>query len=129
MLGILGDFQVAHNCFRLSPGNPNVRWSVNCHLRCRYLIGSLQDRRPLRVQELIEPAPPPPEEDAQVDIAPPEPMAMGDQTASPKVVQLIELLKMQPWDSKSLVFSQFTSFLDKVSNKIRFTIQFAEPHC
>jgi hypothetical protein len=78
---------------------------------------------------LIEPAPPPAEEDEQVDIATPEPIAMGDQTASPKVVQLIELLKMQPWDSKSLVFSQFTSFLDKVGNKILFTIQFAEPYC
>lgn len=89
----------------------------------------LQDRRPLRVQELIEPAAPSAEEDEQVNTATPEPIAMGDQIPSAKVVQLIELLKMQPWDSKSLVFSQFTSFLDKVSNKVGFTIQFAEPHC
>jgi SWI/SNF-related matrix-associated actin-dependent regulator of chromatin subfamily A3 len=89
--------------------------------------GTLQDRRPLRVQELIEPAPPPAEDEEQADIATPEPMGLGDQTPSAKVAQLIELLKMQPWDSKSLVFSQFTSFLDKVRSKILSTIQYAEP--
>jgi SWI/SNF-related matrix-associated actin-dependent regulator of chromatin subfamily A3 len=42
--------------------------------------------------------------------------------ASAKIEQLIHLLKLTPTTEKSLVFSQFTSFLDKVcvSFEIRF---------
>jgi len=60
---------------------------------------------------LIEPRPPQEDEsDAEDEFED------QDEPPSAKVVQLIELLRVQPWDSKSLVFSQFTSFLDKVCN-------------
>jgi len=77
-------------------------------------MDSIQDRRPLDIQDLIEPAPPPAEEEQVANVATPEPMPIGDHPPSAKIVQLIQLLKIQPWDSKSLVFSQFTSFLDRV---------------
>ena len=39
--------------------------------------------------------------------------------SSAKVNQLLKLLDLIPSDEKSLVFSQFTSFLDKVSWRAR----------
>jgi len=41
--------------------------------------------------------------------------------SSAKIDQLIHLLRLTPSTDKSLVFSQFTSFLDKVSNFIAFS--------
>ena len=38
--------------------------------------------------------------------------------SSAKIDQLIHLLRLTPSTDKSLVFSQFTSFLDKVRNTI-----------
>jgi SWI/SNF-related matrix-associated actin-dependent regulator of chromatin subfamily A3 len=38
--------------------------------------------------------------------------------SSAKIDQLIHLLKLTPTNEKSLVFSQFTSFLDKVSSLV-----------
>lgn len=38
------------------------------------------------------------------------------ETLPPKIEQLIHLLKLQPKGDKSIVFSQFTSYLRKVCN-------------
>lgn len=71
-----------------------------------------QDRRPLTMQALL--APPPPTDLTQ---APVKDLVESETCtgSSAKIDQLIHLLKLIPNDSKSLVFSQFTSFLDKVS--------------
>lgn len=76
----------------------------------------LQDRGPLDLANLIEPpplteltqAPPPRDENEDDDNA----LRSG---SSAKIDQLVHLLKLTPESEKSLVFSQFTSFLDKVS--------------
>ncbi|KAG8811117.1 hypothetical protein FRC17_002624 [Serendipita sp. 399] len=72
------------------------------------------DRRALGLGELIKPRPPQ-EDEAELDeegTDDDESEAIGNAPPSAKVAQLIELLRLQPSDSKSLVFSQFTSFLD-----------------
>jgi SWI/SNF-related matrix-associated actin-dependent regulator of chromatin subfamily A3 len=78
----------------------------------------MQDRRPLDLSDLVEP--PPPTELTQVTTKRRNsPEADGVQAgSSAKIDQLVNLLKLTPPKEKSLVFSQFTSFLDKV----RFTI-------
>lgn len=73
-----------------------------------------QDRRPLTLNDLIEPPPP-----TELTQAAPK---IDDETdfsalrtgSSAKIDQLIHLLKLTPPTEKSLVFSQFTTFLDKV---------------
>ncbi len=73
------------------------------------------DRRHLRIGNLIEP--PPPTELTQAPIP-----TAGDNDentdlragSSAKIDQLMHLLRLTPEDEKSLVFSQFTTFLDKV---------------
>lgn len=78
------------------------------------LITLFQDRRPIGMEHLVEPAPPtdltqmPVRRDEEND-------ATGIRAgSSAKIDQLIHLLKLTPPTEKSLVFSQFTSFLDKV---------------
>jgi SWI/SNF-related matrix-associated actin-dependent regulator of chromatin subfamily A3 len=74
-----------------------------------------QDRRALSFGDLIEPSP-------IVEDAPDTTEEEGDgiaeeeaaETPPPKIEQLIHLLKLQPKGDKSLVFSQFTSYLRKV---------------
>ena len=73
-----------------------------------------QDRRPLGHVDLVEP--PPPTELTQASIkrkssSSSSGIQMG---SSAKIDQLVYLLKLTPPLEKSLVFSQFTSFLDKV---------------
>ena len=43
--------------------------------------------------------------------------------SSAKIDQLVTLLRLTPETDKSLVFSQFTSFLDKVSVSIRTLLE------
>jgi len=71
------------------------------------------DRRDLGTGDLIEP--PPPTESTQAPIRSEDDMdeAMG---SSAKIDQLIHLLRLTPGNEKSLVFSQFTTFLDKVGS-------------
>ncbi|KIO29735.1 hypothetical protein M407DRAFT_226612 [Tulasnella calospora MUT 4182] len=86
------------------------------------------DRRVVSEGDLIEPPPPPPEEefeedggvdydaldeDEAVESPPPPP-------ASSKIQHLISLLQLIPSTEKSLVFSQFTSFLDQIAVQIPF---------
>ena len=72
------------------------------------------------MMDLVEPAPPseltqPPlkreSEDMDTDLP---------NGSSAKIKQLIKLLELTPGNEKSLVFSQFTSFLDKVSIILTF---------
>ncbi|KAI6046015.1 SNF2 family N-terminal domain-containing protein [Pisolithus marmoratus] len=75
------------------------------------------DRRRISTGELIQP--PPPTEFTQ------PPVRLNDQGpnelrtgSSAKIEQLVYLLKLLPSDEKSLVFSQFTSFLDKIGETL-----------
>jgi len=67
--------------------------------------------------DLIEP--PPPTELTQAPVRQDEHESdhMLRTGSSAKIDQLIHLLQLIPGDQKSLVFSQFTSFLDKVRHK------------
>jgi SWI/SNF-related matrix-associated actin-dependent regulator of chromatin subfamily A3 len=77
-----------------------------------------QDRRPLTMGDLIEP--PSPTEFTQapvkMDVVDNQDEELIDlrSGSSAKIDQLVHLLKLTPGTEKSLVFSQFTSFLDKV---------------
>ena len=69
--------------------------------------------------DLVEPPPP-----TELTQAPVRRDQDEDQTgirtgSSAKIDQLIYLLKLSPSHEKSLVFSQFTGFLDKVSAHFR----------
>jgi len=77
-------------------------------------LRSGQDRRALGFGDLIEPSPVvegafEATEDEDDGFA--EGVTVG---TPPKIEQLIHLLKLQPQGDKSLVFSQFTSYLRKV---------------
>ncbi|KDQ57760.1 hypothetical protein JAAARDRAFT_35442 [Jaapia argillacea MUCL 33604] len=73
------------------------------------------DRRPLTMGDLLEPPPP-------TDLTQAFPrLEAGDvhSGSSAKIDQLVHLLKLTPFTEKSLVFSQFTSFLDKIAETLR----------
>lgn len=74
--------------------------------------------------DLIEP--PPPTELTQVPVRREEDEdTTGIRSgSSAKIDQLVYLLRLSPSSEKSLVFSQFTGFLDKVSIRADCTIQF-----
>jgi SWI/SNF-related matrix-associated actin-dependent regulator of chromatin subfamily A3 len=75
------------------------------------------DRRALGIGDLIEP--PAPTELTQVPIPAEDEMdeAIDLRTgSSSKIDQLLHFLRLTPENEKSLVFSQFTTFLDKVSS-------------
>ncbi|KIK94979.1 hypothetical protein PAXRUDRAFT_141720 [Paxillus rubicundulus Ve08.2h10] len=76
------------------------------------------DRRVIGMSDLVEPPPP-----TELTQAPVKQDEDNDQSelrtgSSAKIDQLIHLLKLIPSDSKSLVFSQFTSFLDKIGEAL-----------
>jgi hypothetical protein len=77
------------------------------------------DRRSLGVGDLFEP--PPPTELTQAPIHGDDIDGATDLRtgSSAKIEQLLHLLRLSPENEKSLVFSQFTSFLDKVSSLAR----------
>lgn len=78
-----------------------------------------QDRRPITMNELVEPAPLTELTQAQVHRDDEEDEPMGIRAgASDKINQLVHLLKLTPSTEKSLVFSQFTSFLDKIAETL-----------
>ncbi|CAE6425244.1 unnamed protein product [Rhizoctonia solani] len=71
------------------------------------------DRRPITMRDLIEPPPP-----TDLTQAPCEDNIKGlSDGSSAKVDQLIWLLKRIPSQEKAVVFSQFTSFLDKIADQ------------
>lgn len=77
------------------------------------------DRRTIGMGDLIEP--PPPTELTQLPVRHDE-NETHDSTlrtgSSAKIDQLIHLLQLIPGEEKSLVFSQFTSFLDKIGEAL-----------
>jgi SWI/SNF-related matrix-associated actin-dependent regulator of chromatin subfamily A3 len=70
------------------------------------------DRRALGIGNLI--GPPPPTELTQALIRDMDGATDLSVGSSAKIDQLMHLLRLTPEDEKSLVFSQFTTFLDKV---------------
>ncbi|KAJ4477055.1 SNF2 family N-terminal domain-containing protein [Lentinula edodes] len=73
------------------------------------------DRRALSLKDLHDPLPP-------MDMTQPSFRSQGDEieegirnAPSAKIEQLVQLLKLTPNGEKSIVFSQFTSFLDKIA--------------
>ncbi|THH01129.1 hypothetical protein EW026_g1526 [Hermanssonia centrifuga] len=85
---------------------------------CFCLACITEDRRPITIGDLIEP--PPPTELTQAPIRREEDEDLTGIRAgsSAKIDQLIHLLKLTPSTEKSLVFSQFTSFLDKIAENL-----------
>ncbi|EMD31673.1 hypothetical protein CERSUDRAFT_88802 [Gelatoporia subvermispora B] len=103
------------------------RITVCAHMFCLACITEViardakcpMDRRPLGITDLVEPAPP-------TDLTQ-APVRLDDEDAaddklrsgsSAKIDQLVHLLKLTPDTEKSLVFSQFTSFLDKIAEAL-----------
>ncbi|KAJ7446182.1 SNF2 family N-terminal domain-containing protein [Mycena galericulata] len=74
------------------------------------------DRGPLSMSDLH--SPPPPMEATQVPFREQEESNDAGAGSSAKIDQLIQLLKLTPSSEKSLVFSQFTSFLDKIAEQL-----------
>ncbi|CAA7259081.1 unnamed protein product [Cyclocybe aegerita] len=110
-------------CFGMLPNDARI---TSCsHMFCLPCITEVisrdpkcpMDRRPLRMTDLHEPPPPTDltqrPSSNQVDEA--EGIRAG---SSAKIDQLVHLLKLTPTTEKSLVFSQFTSFLDKIAETL-----------
>ncbi|KAG1716393.1 hypothetical protein ID866_745 [Astraeus odoratus] len=75
------------------------------------------DRHPISMGDLIE-APPPFEFTQPPAVSTSDKENHSREQSSAKIDQLIHLLKLLPGDEKSLVFSQFTSFLDKIGETL-----------
>ncbi|KAL1942554.1 hypothetical protein VTO73DRAFT_6156 [Trametes versicolor] len=78
------------------------------------------DRRPLGVANLIEPPPPTDLTQAPVRFNDDDDEEDSDlrNGSSAKIDQLVTLLRLTPETDKSLVFSQFTGFLDKIAETL-----------
>ncbi|KAG6833574.1 hypothetical protein H0H87_005225 [Tephrocybe sp. NHM501043] len=76
------------------------------------------DRRPLSMNDLYDP--PPPTDLTQVKVRKEEELDNSGIRggSSAKVDQLVHLLRLTPPTEKALVFSQFTSFLDKIAETL-----------
>ncbi|KAG5648541.1 hypothetical protein DXG03_003152 [Asterophora parasitica] len=125
--GLLGraleDFEECPICFCVL----NDARITNCgHMFCLPCITEVisrdpkcpMDRRPIAMGDLYEP--PPPTDMTQAPVRREEDL---DSTgirggSSAKIDQLVQLLRLTPGTEKSLVFSQFTSFLDKIAETL-----------
>ncbi|KIP02391.1 hypothetical protein PHLGIDRAFT_297330 [Phlebiopsis gigantea 11061_1 CR5-6] len=76
------------------------------------------DRRPINMGDLIEALPPTELTQAPVRREENEDLVGIRAGSSAKIEQLIHLLKLTPNTEKSLVFSQFTSFMDKIAESL-----------
>ncbi|OCH84706.1 hypothetical protein OBBRIDRAFT_891624 [Obba rivulosa] len=77
------------------------------------------DRRTIGMGDLVEPAPPTDLTQAPVRFDDDDDVDDSLRTgSSAKIDQLVHLLKLTPDTEKSLVFSQFTSFLDKIAETL-----------
>ncbi|KAJ3993334.1 SNF2 family N-terminal domain-containing protein [Lentinula boryana] len=88
---------------------PCIKESITRDSKCP------MDRRALSLNDLHDPLPP-------MDMTQPSFRSQNDEmeeglrnAPSAKIEQLVQLLKLTPSGEKSLVFSQFTSFLDKIA--------------
>ncbi|KAJ4001522.1 P-loop containing nucleoside triphosphate hydrolase protein [Lentinula boryana] len=106
-------------CFSV-PAEAEIKITSCSHVFCfpcmiDVLAALLQDRRALSLNDLHDPLPP-------MDMTQPSFRSQGDEmeeglriAPSAKIEQLVQLLRLTPSGEKSLVFSQFTSFLDKIA--------------
>ncbi|KAF9470596.1 hypothetical protein BDN70DRAFT_888939 [Pholiota conissans] len=112
-------------CFGVLPNDARI---TSCaHMFCLACITEVisrdskcpMDRRPLTLNDLHEPPPPTDltQRPAKVDDEEEEPEGIRG-GSSAKIDQLIHLLKLTPSTEKSLVFSQFTTFLDKIGETL-----------
>ncbi|EPQ57350.1 hypothetical protein GLOTRDRAFT_74086 [Gloeophyllum trabeum ATCC 11539] len=76
------------------------------------------DRRPIGMGDLVEPPPPTDLTQASVHQEQEEDENELRRGSSAKIDQLVHLLKLTPSTEKSLVFSQFTTFLDKIGERL-----------
>ncbi|TFK26482.1 hypothetical protein FA15DRAFT_667364 [Coprinopsis marcescibilis] len=103
----------------------DARITICAHMFCVNCILSVierdprcpMDRRPLTAADLFDK--PPPTDLTQVPIRDHEDTPTGIRTgSSAKIDQLVQLLRLSPDQDKSIVFSQFTSFLDKIGEEL-----------
>ncbi|TDL17295.1 hypothetical protein BD410DRAFT_794458 [Rickenella mellea] len=76
------------------------------------------DRRQIGMGDLIEALPPTELTQRPIKVDEDEEMEDTAVSSSAKIEQLINLLQLTPGNEKSLVFSQFTSFLDKIATAL-----------
>ncbi|KZT19055.1 hypothetical protein NEOLEDRAFT_1142558 [Neolentinus lepideus HHB14362 ss-1] len=76
------------------------------------------DRRPITMGDLVEPPPPTDLTQAPVSRDEDDDDSELRKGSSAKIDQLVHLLKLTPSTEKSLVFSQFTTFLDKIGDRL-----------
>ncbi|KXN85344.1 Putative SWI/SNF-like matrix-associated actin-dependent regulator [Leucoagaricus sp. SymC.cos] len=100
------------------PKCPMVRRLVLVLGHCLLILVPIKDRRPISMNDMLEP--PPLTELTQKPIRDNKPeQATGVRAgSSAKIDQLVRLLQLTPGSEKSLVFSQFTSFLDKIEEAL-----------
>lgn len=97
---------------KLFRGILNAQWYVFRAYSIYLPLTAVQDRRHITLNDLHEP--PPPTDLTQRPAREEEEDEDLRQGSSAKIDQLVHLLQLTPATEKSLVFSQFTSFLDKV---------------
>ncbi|KAF9024848.1 hypothetical protein BDZ89DRAFT_1068783 [Hymenopellis radicata] len=101
------------------PDSANARITSCAHVFCIQCITEIlsrqgkcpMDRQELSIADVIEP--PPPTDLTQMQYHSEEETFEGGSSA--KIDQLVHLLTLLPVTEKSLVFSQFTTFLDKIA--------------
>ncbi|KAF8919761.1 SNF2 family N-terminal domain-containing protein [Mucidula mucida] len=104
------------------PDSINARITSCAHVFCIQCITEIlsrqgkcpMDRQEISIADVIEP--PPPTELTQMQYHTEEETFEGGSSA--KIDQLIHLLTLLPVTEKSLVFSQFTTFLDKIAEEL-----------
>uniref|UniRef100_A0A0W0FH49 Uncharacterized protein n=1 Tax=Moniliophthora roreri TaxID=221103 RepID=A0A0W0FH49_MONRR len=118
---IIEDSEECPICFSI-PTDPRI---TSCgHMFCLACIQEVISRDPkcpmdrcqITMGDLIEPLPP--TDLTQPRLRPDEPEEEEKQGSSAKIDQLVHLLQLAPSGEKSLVFSQFTSFLDKIGEAL-----------
>ncbi|KAJ3569860.1 hypothetical protein NP233_g4782 [Leucocoprinus birnbaumii] len=110
-------------CFELL-NNPRITYCA--HKFCLACITEVisrdpkcpMDRRPISLNDLLEPPPPTELTQKPVRDNSPEEATGVRAGSSAKIDQLVHLLQLTPGSEKSLVFSQYTSFLDKIGEAL-----------
>ncbi|KAK0504709.1 SNF2 family N-terminal domain-containing protein [Armillaria luteobubalina] len=123
VLQAIEDSQSCPICYDI-PDSINTRITSCAHVFCLQCISEIisrqakcpMDRRTLSWTDVIEP--PQPTELTQLPVSEDDEEEVFQNGPSAKIEQLIHLLTLMPHSEKSLVFSQFTSFLDKVAEAL-----------
>lgn len=123
VLQAIEDSQECPICFNI-PDSIDTRITSCAHVFCLQCITEIisrqakcpMDRRTLSWTDVIEPLPP--TELTQLPVSENDEEEVFQNGSSAKIEQLIHLLTLMPHSEKSLVFSQFTSLLDKVAEAL-----------